>query len=236
MKTSWLFCLITAFCNAQFYYFPKDQSPYVGGVENYYKDFHRTLIDKGLKPCENKDEMYNLRVVIYPDSTIKFVKDSDENDLLENKCASDLAKEVAKYQSGWSPAKINGEKIAAVTHFLIYPDELFENFKEQYNPYETMVVASYEGSGVSKFREKVAKSIDLSNFSWTGKFSLVVRFVIEKDGSVTGVEMEQSSGVKNFDEMIIKSIKKIKNKWTPGKMHNKTIKSNMRLPLTFTMN
>ena len=63
-----------------------------------------------------------------------------------------------------------------------------------------------------------------------------MRFVIEKDGSVTGVEMEQSSGVKNFDEMIIKSIKKIKNKWTPGKMHNKTIKSNMRLPLTFTMN
>lgn len=221
------------FYHAQYDYFPKDQSPYKDGVENYYKDFHSILIEKGLKPCENKNEMHNFRIVIHPDSSIEFVKPADETYYLQNKCAAELAKEVAKYQNEWQPAIVNGEKVAAVASFLIYPEDLFNNYKENYNPYETMEQASYQKSGTSNFRQKVSNSIDLRGFNWSEKFTIIVNFVVERDGSITNIMLDQSSGLKNFDDMIIKAIKKIKNKWSPATIHNIPVRSHMRLPLTF---
>ena len=202
-KIVFVFCFINALYNAQFDYFPKDQSPYNEGVQNYYKDFHKIVIEKGLKPCYNKDEMYNFKVLISSDATIKFVKDTDEKDVLDNKCAFDLAREVAKYQTGWKPAVINGEKKAAIAHFIVYPDDLFEKYKEGYDSSDTYVFPSYEG-GINEFRKKVSNAIDLSRFNWKGKFKVVARFVVEKDGSLSNIILEESSGLKEFDEMVIK--------------------------------
>lgn len=226
--------LICSFCKAQYDYFPKDQSPYVNGIENYYKDFHKILVEKNIKTCSNIDELYNFKVLINPDSTIKYVKETDEKDLQENKCAHDLAREVAKYQTGWNPAIVNGEKRAAIANFLIYPDDLFENFKEGYNGSDTFVLPNYEG-GINEFRKKVSNSINLSRFDWKGKFRIVTRFVVERDGTLSNITLEESSGLKEFDEMIIKTISKIRNKWTPAKLHDKPVRSHMKFPLTFSM-
>ena len=229
-----IFCFISSFYNAQFDYFPPDQSPYNEGVQNYYKDFHKIVIENDLKPCVNKDEMYNFKVLISPDATIKFVKDTDEKDILDNKCAYDLAREVAKYQTGWKPAVIDGEKKSAIANFIVYPDDLFEKYKEGYDSSEAFVFPTYEG-GINEFRKKVSSTIDLSRFNWKGKFGVVTKFVVEKDGSLSNIILEKSSGLQEFDEMIIKSIKKIKNKWAPGKLHSNPVRSRMRFPLTFSM-
>lgn len=235
MKNFYYFLtFISAFCNAQYDYFPKDQSPYKDGIENYYKDFHKIIVEKGLQSCSNIDEMYNFKVLISQDATIKFVKDADEKNILENKCAFDLAREVAKYQTGWTPAIINGEKKAAIAHFIIYPDDLFEKYKEGYDSSKSYILPDYEG-GINEFRKKVSNAIDLSRFNWKGKFRVVTRFVVERDGSLSNIVMEESSGLKEFDEMVIKSIKKIKNKWTSGKFHSRPVRSHMKFPLTFSM-
>lgn len=228
------FCFINSFCHAQFDYFPLDQSSYNEGIQNYYKDFHKIVIEKDLKPCINKDEMYNFKVLIAPDATIKFVKDTDEKDVFDNKCAFDLAREVAKYQTGWKPAIINGEKKAAIAHFIIFPDDLFEKYKEGYDASQAYVLPDYEG-GINEFRKKVSNTIDLSKFNWKGKFGVVTKFVVEKDGTLSNIILEESSGLKEFDEMVVRSIKKIKNKWTPGKIHSTPIRSHMRFPLSFSM-
>lgn len=233
-KLVFVFCFIYSFYNAQFDYFPIDQLPYNEGVKNYYKDFHKIVIEKDLKPCVNKDEMYNFKVLIAPDATIKFIKDTDEKDVLDNKCAFDLAREVAKYQTGWKPAVINGEKKAAIANFMIYPDDLFEKYTEGYNSSDAYIFPSYEG-GINEFRKKVSNAIDLSRFNWKGKFKVVTRFVVERDGTLSNIILEESSGLKEFDEMVIKSIKKIKNKWTPGKIHSSPVRSHMKFPLSFSM-
>ncbi len=118
--------LICSFYKAQYDYFPKDQSPYVNGIENYYKDFHKILVEKNIKTCSNIDELYNFKVLINPDSTVKYVKETDEKDLQENKCAHDLAREVAKYQPGWNPAKLHDKPIRSHMKFpLTFSMEYF---------------------------------------------------------------------------------------------------------------
>ncbi len=229
-----LLFLCSIFSKAQFENFPKDQSPYDGGMEKYYEDFHRIIVEKKLQPCTNTDELYHFKVLIMPDSTIKFVKDSDEKDVIENKCAYNLARAVAKFQTGWKPAIINGQRTATIAEFLIYPDDLFEKYQSGYDSSSVYTLPMYSG-GINKFREQVSKNIDLSKFNWNGKFRVVTRFIVETDGSISDITLEESSGLSAFDEMVIKSIKKIKGQWTPGKIHLRAVRSRMKFPLTFSM-
>lgn len=113
--------------------YPDHQLPYKGGYEAYYKDFHDIIIDKKLQPCSNKNEIYQFSVLVRPDSTIQFIKDLNAKVVESNKCTHDLAREVAKYQKGWSPALINNIKQSAVARFMIFPDDLFNNYREGSN-------------------------------------------------------------------------------------------------------
>lgn len=43
-------------------FFPSDQHCYIGGFKDFYKDFHEILIEKQMKPCENKNEFLTAYV------------------------------------------------------------------------------------------------------------------------------------------------------------------------------
>ena len=214
--------------------YPEGQTDYIGGNMQFYKDFHQVLIDKKLQPCVNKNESLSFRVVVYPDSKIKYVKAEDSEALEKNKCAFELTKEVAKYLKGWNPAVIDGNKVAAMTSFYIIPHELFQDLKEGYDPVNDMEMATYEG-GINNFRKKVFQSIDLSRFTFTGTFRLAVTFIVETDGKISNVKLAESSGLKAFDDMVIQGISKIRNRWTPGNIHGIPVRYNFRLPLAFAM-
>ena len=214
--------------------YPAGQTDYIGGNIQFYKDYHQVLIDKKLQPCENKKEAFSFRIVVYPDKKIKYIKSEDSESLEKNKCAFELTKEVAKYLTGWNPAIVDGNKVAAVTSFWIIPDELFQQLPEGYDPVNDMEMATYEG-GINNFRKKVFQSIDLSRFTFTGTFRLEVTFIVETDGKMSDVQLAQSTGLKAFDDMVIKSISQIRNKWTPGNIHGIPVRYRFRLPLAFTM-
>ncbi|MBW8361815.1 MAG: energy transducer TonB [Kaistella sp.] len=212
--------------------FPDNQENYVGGDVQFYKDFHKVLIDKKIPPCENKNEIIFFKIVIYPDKKIKYVKD-ELGSYEQNKCTFELTKEVAKYLTGWNPAIVDGEKVAAITNFWIHPHELFQELKDDYNPKNDMVAATYEG-GMPNFRKKVFQNIDLSRFTFSGTFRLEVTFSVEPDGKIGNIKLVQSTGMKQFDEMVIEGISRIKNKWTPANIHGVPLRSFFRLPLQFT--
>ena len=144
--------------------FPDGQANYVGGNVAFYKEFHDILIENNLKPCENKNEFFNLTLIITPEKSIKYVKEPNEVRINENKCTFELAREVVKYMKKWNPAYVQGKNVQALTSFLIIPDQLFQNFKEGYDPEEISTIASYEG-GISKFRNKVVQNVDISGSS-----------------------------------------------------------------------
>lgn len=234
MKKIVLFFIFgVGFFNAQILErYPKDQDDYHGGNVQFYKDFHKILVDKELKPCEDKNEIYSFKVVVYPDHTIKYVKEENTEALEKNKCTHNLSREVAKYLKGWKPAEVDGLKVAAQTSFWIIPNELFGEVPDGYDPAKDYKMPEYEG-GINNFRKKVAKSVDLSQFNFKRTVKIQVKFSINSDGEMSDIQLEKASGLKEFDEMILKSVAKIKNKWTPASIHDMPIRSHFRLPITF---
>jgi periplasmic protein TonB len=58
-----------------------------------------------------------------------------------------------------------------------------------------------------------------------------VRFVVDKDGTITGVELEKSGG-KDFDNEVSRVIKKMPQ-WKPGIQHGKNVAVYFKLPVIF---
>ena len=234
-KITILFLFLFGIIDAQILeQYPSNQTDYVGGNVQFYKDFNKILKEKKLQPCENKNENFSFKIVVYPDNTIKYVKEDDSSVLEKNKCAFDLTREVAKYLKGWNPAIVDGKKVAALTSFWIFPNELFGELKDGYNPVNDLEMAMYDG-GINNFRKKVFQSINLSRYTFNGTFRLEVTFIIERDGKMSDVILAQSTGLKEFDEMVIDGISRIKNKWKPANIHGIPVRSRFRLPLAFSM-
>ncbi len=226
-----LLCSSSMFSQTIHEKYPDNQTDYIGGNVQFYKDFQQVLKDKNLEPCADKAENLHFRLVVYPDKSIKYVKSEDPT-VETYKCTFELSKQVVKYLKGWNPAEVNGEKVAAATTFLIIPSELFGEIKEGYDPINDLEMAMYEG-GIQKFRKKVFQGIDISGYNFTGTFRMEATFYIERDGSMSNIELPQSSGLKVFDDMIITSLSKIKNKWKPGTIHGIPVRYKFRLPIAF---
>lgn len=185
---------------------------------------------KKIKPCENPAEYYDLHLIIYPDKTVKFIKEMDTVKIAQNKCAYDLARNVTKYLNGWKPAIVDNKEVAAITGFKIIPADLFDNYKKGYDPEKSIIRPEYEG-GINNFRKKIVQNVDIRKFKIIDDFKLTVSFIIEKNGEVTNIELDQSSGFKEFDDMILNSISRIKNKWTPGNISGLPIRYRISVPL-----
>lgn len=212
--------------------YPKGMDSYEGGEVQFYRDFHQILIDKGLKPCENKSEFYNLKLVVYEDATVKYGIDQSEA-AAKNKCAFDLGVTVVESMTKWKPAVIKGVKKPAVTTFFIAPDIMFSRYKDGYIGNDLARLVGLPG-GIKSFREEVAKRIDLSGFTWTQPFKLVVAFSVSKVGEMENIKLQESSGNAEFDQRIIDGIKSMrKKKWTPATRDGEPIESFYTLPLNF---
>lgn len=227
---SLLLLSISIFSQESYNFYPTDQESYVGGKIQFYKDFNKILKEKNLTPCADKNEIYPFSVLINADNKINFVADKTGFDYSGSKCAKELSREVAKYMHGWNAATIDGVKIAALEIFTIIPDQLFGNLPENYNVKEEL--AEYEG-GMNEFRKKVANRVDVAKFNFTGMVRVEVTFVVEKDGTMNEIKIALSSGLKEFDEMILRSVNKIKNKWKPATIGGFPVRYRYRLPLIF---
>ena len=231
-----LLCFLPAFLSlslgAQFHTYPKNQTSYIGGDAQFYKEFHQILVDKNLKPCENKKELYQLKVIVAEDGSVKNLKDEQNSEMaVESKCAYDLSREVLKYLNNWQPPKINGVKKQAIASFYIFPDDLFERYTEGYN-LENDITGGLPG-GINQFRTEVSKKINLDGFNWEKPFQLAVIFIINKEGKMEDVRLEESSGNPDFDRRIINGVKSVKKKWNPATINGVPIKFRFRLPLSF---
>ncbi len=46
------------------------QESYQGGEKEFYKDFHQLLLHKKFKLCDNKNELYLLKVIVSEDGSV----------------------------------------------------------------------------------------------------------------------------------------------------------------------
>ncbi|WP_251832517.1 energy transducer TonB [Kaistella pullorum] len=214
--------------------FPPDQHSYMGGREAFYSDFQKIILEKKLSPCENKKEYFHAPIIIDKDDTA-IVYDGNNARAPESQCAVALTREVIKSMPGFVAAKIDGKPTVAVAQYLIYPDAFFENYKDGYSPYNQIVQPEFPG-GIDAFRELVNHRTDVSNFylKGKGKVTVVVQFKINKEGSIENVTLKNSSGLKEYDDIIISAVKSIKKKWTPATLHGIIIDYNFSMPLSLS--
>ncbi|WP_278552959.1 energy transducer TonB [Elizabethkingia bruuniana] len=212
--------------------YPKGQSDYNGGNIQFYKELHQLIVDKKIQPCENKNELYLAKFVVYPDAAIKFVDEKEIDKIEENKCAYDLIKGLSIYLKGWKSAEIDGKKYTAITSKIIYPNILFENYSEGYDINNYIVDSKFE-KGLDYFYKEIQNKAKLRRNWMNDGGKILVNLIIDKNGELNNIFIrESSSGNKKIDEDIINAIKSIDGKWTPTIIHGVPVKSNVLLPIT----
>ncbi|QQM25819.1 energy transducer TonB [Elizabethkingia sp. M8] len=212
--------------------YPKNQQFYIDGEVQFYKELHQVFIDKKLKPCDNKNELYTAWIVINPDASIVIPEEKDVEDINEIRCTYNLVRESFKYLNKWQPATIDGKNIVAGTFISIYPNALFDNYNEGYDINNFMSNA-YFNDGMGEFRESFVKNLNFKNLRIGNIKKVVINFIVTDKGNIEDIHLEKSSGNKKFDTMIINSIKMINGNWTPAKMHGIPVNS---LPFIFPVN
>lgn len=67
----------------------------------------------------------------------------------------------------------------------------------------------------------------------TGKEDrITLSFVVERDGSLSNIEILRSKGDKQLEDEAIRIIRKMP-KWNPGKQHGKIVRTKYTIPVTF---
>lgn len=95
---------------------------------------------------------------------------------------------------------------------------------------EVEQTAEFPG-GINAFRNKVSGNFDGSAMNGDeGAVKAEVTFVVERDGSITDVKATGKNA--DFNSEAVRTIKSIKNKWSPAKINGQSVRYRFRLPLT----
>lgn len=85
--------------------------------------------------------------------------------------------------------------------------------------------------GINSFRNRVASNFDTSVMSGgEGALRTEITFVVERNGSITDVKATGPNS--DFNREAERTVKSIRNKWTPAKINGQNVRYRFRLPLT----
>ncbi len=98
---------------------------------------------------------------------------------------------------------------------------------------EVEQTAEFPG-GINAFRNKVSSNFDGSAMNGDeGTVKTEITFVVERDGSITDVKANGKNS--DFNSEAVRTIRSIKNKWTPAKINGQSVRYRFRLPLTMNL-
>lgn len=102
-------------------------------------------------------------------------------------------------------------------------------------PEAVEIQAEFPG-GINKARQFIANNLRYPEEAQANEIEATVRvkFKIEKDGSISKIEIVNKSGY-GLDEEVIRVIKRMP-KWTPAKSKGKVVESYFTMPISFRLN
>ncbi|CAH0227070.1 TonB family protein [Chryseobacterium sp. WG14] len=122
------------------------------------------------------------------------------------------------------PPPSTGTKASTVEVKANNPNEIYKDVDQS---------AEYPG-GMGALRKFLGDNFDTSLMEGgEGTLKAKLKFVVEKDGTVSGVTIEEKSPNGDFNSEAIRVVKKLK-KWTPAKRNGESVRSYYSVP--FTMN
>ncbi|ROH96000.1 energy transducer TonB [Chryseobacterium daecheongense] len=84
--------------------------------------------------------------------------------------------------------------------------------------------------GINNFQQLIAKNFRERKVKGQGVETCELIFVVERDGSMTGIQAKGSN--ESFNEEAIRALSKIKYKWIPGEINGYKVRSRYKVPLT----
>lgn len=93
-------------------------------------------------------------------------------------------------------------------------------------------IAQYPG-GLEKFYAKINAKFSNSEMDYEGFAKINVSFVIEKDGSMSAITVNDQTMSNNMKKSIERVLQSIKTKWTPAIIKDQPVRTEYELPLVF---
>lgn len=212
--------------------YPVTQFFYEKGELSFLKDLQDAAIDNGLQPCQDNNEHYSPKWIVFPDHTIKFIKDTDTINIEKNKCAYNFAKNVFKYLDKWQPVIVNQIAYPAIATYDINPSELFK-YKINADLKHDFQRPEYRG-GNTAFAiglQKLINPIFDRNHLILNNEVINLDFTISKTGMIEDVDLPQSIPFRMKDE-ILEAVQGLK-KWKPATFNGVPIKQKVSVKLRF---
>ena len=88
--------------------------------------------------------------------------------------------------------------------------------------------------GINKFYLYVGNNFEKPEIEDTNSIRIFVSFVIEKDGSMTDIQVKKDPGY-GLGKEAIRVLKSLKTKWSPGMIDGKAVRTAYNLPITVKM-
>ena len=89
--------------------------------------------------------------------------------------------------------------------------------------------------GINKFYSYVAQNFRTPETVLSKSIKVYVYFVIEKDGSMTDIQVLKNPGF-GLDQEAIRVLKNLKIKWSPGILNGKSVRTSYNLPILVQQN
>ncbi|MFV7236889.1 energy transducer TonB [Flavobacterium sp. ZB4R12] len=89
--------------------------------------------------------------------------------------------------------------------------------------------------GINKFYTYVGNNFEKPDIDSGSTIRVYVSFVIEKDGSMTDIQVKRDPGY-GLGKEAIRVLKSLKTKWSPGMIGSKPVRTAYNLPITVQMN
>ena len=89
--------------------------------------------------------------------------------------------------------------------------------------------------GIAKFYTYIGKNFETPYTNGERSIRIYVSFVVEKDGSMTEIQVKNDPGY-GLAKEAIRVLKSLKTKWTPGMIGSKPVRTSYNLPITVQTN
>lgn len=88
--------------------------------------------------------------------------------------------------------------------------------------------------GIAKFYSYVGDNFEKPEIEDNESIRVFVNFIIEKDGSMTGIQVKNDPG-HGIRKEAIRVLKSLKTKWIPGMVNSKAVRTAYNLPITIRL-
>jgi Gram-negative bacterial TonB protein C-terminal len=85
--------------------------------------------------------------------------------------------------------------------------------------------------GIAKFYSYVGNNFEKPEMELSQSIRVIVNFIIEKDGSMTSIQVKSDPGFGIGNEAV-RVLKSLKTKWLPGMVNSKAVRTAYSLPIT----